>query len=105
MQFILSKHGDPRRKEMQVLELLAIPSLSNTFLSLPCPCHCPALYYPSVLWWMVGQGDTRTFGHIMDGWMERNFLRCVHEKKRAEHTHVQSDIYFDYYIRRLTYYY
>ena len=42
LQFIISKHGDTHRKEMQVLELLAFLPLYNTFLSLPA-ISCPFL--------------------------------------------------------------
>ena len=105
LQFIISKPGNPHRKEMQVLELLAFLPLSNTFLSLP---PCPFLLFtilssPFVDGRTGGQGDTRTYrqirtdGHIRTGGRTdgTQFLRCIpytEEKKGQTRTHTDRNL-------------
>ena len=79
IQFIISKHGDPHIREMQILDLLTLLPLSNTFLLLPS-LWCPFLLF-SILWWMGGQENRGTHGRT--DW--RN-SRCLQER-----THTRTD--------------
>ena len=85
-----------RKKEMQVLELLATLPLSNTFLSLPAflVLSYSFLSFPSFGGWVEGRtGDTRTYGH-KDGWTDRrkSILYDVFLRKKGG-TDTQTDIY------------
>ena len=81
---------------MQVLELLAVLPLSNTFLSLPA-LSCPFMLItilpsPLVDGWTGGQGDLRTYGHT-DGWTDRrnSILQDVYRRKKGADTHTHTD--------------
>ena len=106
LQFILSKHGNPHRKETQVFELFAYPTLSSHFLPF-LVLSCFSLSFP-VLWWTGerydtgthGRTDIRTYGHTdvrtygrMYGQKELSLIRCLQKKKWGWHTHGQTSYF------------
>ena len=93
LQVIISKHGDPHREEMEVLELLAFLPLSNTVLSLPAlSCISYSLLFFPVLW-TEGQGDIRTDGRTGGTQLYKMFT-----EDKKERTHTRTDILFYHYI-------
>ena len=82
-----SKNGDLHREEMQVLELQLPFYLFQQFLLTSCPFLLTILSSsPLVDWWLGGQGDTQTYGHIDNGRTnETQFYKMFTEEKRGQY--------------------